>query len=300
MDTLLRRVIGGIQNGFGRSASLLRVIERRPELRVTIEELPRVLAAGCVARWHEWGAASALHWPPRARGWITGWRYQAGRYSSFHLMREEFAHFGYCRRDDEWECDIQDVVGLSASKSDLASFSSLDAMVEMKAPELIDPVTEEKLRENLAWREVRILKPETSDFFARYVWDGRLFLINAGGSHHFAAARYLAARLGTSVPLRGTLRTYGINEMALASLQRDYEMFVIGDTPCATNAFREAMARFRATYLWQFLPLPYTDTHRAILLPVAEPRSATVAHVLRGAGFFDLGAHLRGMCAHMT
>jgi hypothetical protein len=295
VNALFKTIFDGIQDNLGRPASLCRVLETRPELRAAIEEPPRALAARSVVHWHEWGAAPALNWPPRTRGRITGWRYAGGRYSSFHLMREEFAQFGYCRRDDDWECDIQDVVGLSASKSDLRAFTDLDTMVEENAPGLIAPLTEATLHDNLAWHEVRILKPRTSDYFARYLWDGRLFLINDGGSHHFAAARFIAARLGTPVPLRGTLRTYGIDEVALASLQRDFDMFVVGDAPCAALAFHDAMARLRATYLWQHLPAPYSESCRAVLLPSDEPRSAAAAALLREAGFFDLGVYLRGL-----
>ncbi|MEW9722218.1 DUF6685 family protein [Escherichia coli] len=38
--------------------------------------------------------------------------------------------------------------------------------------------------------------------FAEYPWTERkLYWLNEGGSHHFAAARYQACRLGISVPL---------------------------------------------------------------------------------------------------
>jgi hypothetical protein len=156
---------------------------------------------------------------------MMGWRGVYGSYSSFYLQREEFANFGSCEITEDWECDIQDVTGLSTSKSELKDFDNLDRMAETKSRYMIEPISTDKLRENLAWGEIRILRGAgSSDFFARYLWDGRVFLINSGGSHHFAAARYIASRLGVPVPLRGQLHTYVINELAVSSLQRDFEM----------------------------------------------------------------------------
>lgn len=99
--------------------------------------------------------------------------------------------------------------------------------------------------------------------------------------------------------LRSKLRTYAINEMTVASLQRDYEMFVMADTPEATLGVHDAMQSFRASYLWQYLPRPYRDS-RAILLPRADARSMRVAAALHEAGFLDLGLYLRGLAARQT
>ena len=78
---------------------------------------------------------------------------------------------------------------------------------------------------------------------------------------------------------------------ALNALQRDFDMFVVSHKPAPANAFHHDMAKYRATYLSQYLPRPY-EQHTAILLPRSEPRSAKVAAVLRENGFFDLGEHL--------
>lgn len=300
MPPLLKTIINAIQEDFGRPASLYALLDAHQDLTATLGEPPRDIASESVARWHEWGETPFNHWPRRARGEVMGWRYVGGTYSSFYVNREEFANFGSCEVTEDWECDIQDVTGLAASKSELKDFDTLDRMVETNSRNMIEPITADKLRENLAWSEIRILHRDyPSDFFARYLWDGRVFLINSGGSHHFAAARYIASRIGAPVPLRGKLRTYAINDMAVASLQRDYEMFVMADIPKATLGFHDAMQSFRASYLWQYLPRPYRDS-RAILLPRADARSMKVAAALHEAGFFDLGLHLRGLAARQT
>ena len=120
--------------------------------------------------------------------------------------------------------------------------------------------------------------------------------MNHGGSHHTAAAKYLAARLGQRVPLRGRRYTYSLNALAIASLRRDYEMFAIDcQDDEATNAFAEAMRAFRATWLWHPLPHPYEGA-RAVLLPKDDARSMRVAVELRRAGVADLGEHLSALC----
>ena len=295
MWKLVAFIYDSIREGLGSPASLYRLLETRPDLRTALTVPPQVIAAESVVKWHEWGTAPNTHGEHCNRGELMGWRHSPGSYSSCCVRRDEFANFGSCEITEEWECDIQDITGLSSSKSELTDFASLDAMIEANSREMIDAITEEKLRENLAHDEIRILhRDDPSDFFVRHLWDGRVFLINNGGSHHFAAARYIASRLGIPVPLCGKLHTYSINQIAVARLERDFDMFVISDTGEGGLGFHGAMESFRATYLWQFLPRPYGD-QRAILLPKLERRSAKVAAVLREAGYFDLGAYLRGL-----
>lgn len=288
-----KKILDSIKEDLGSPASLYHLIESMPELRATLVEPAKSICAHDIVPWHTWGTPPVIaNWPHRARGQLMGWRYSSGSYASFIEERDEFINFGTCHRDNEWTCDIQEITGLATSKSPIHEFSDLDEFVEIRSPELIDTITEENLRKNLAHNEIRILIPgNTDDFLIQHRWDGRLFLMNYGGSHHFAAARYIASRLNVPVPIRGKLLTYGINPKALNSLQQNYDIFVISNIPENVNGFFDAMMNFRATYLWQLLPRPYDDK-RAVMLPKNEPRSAEVAKVLRSAGFFDLVEHL--------
>lgn len=295
---MLKTIINAFQDNLG-PASLYALLDALPDISASLDEPRRAIASESVVRWHDLGEAPAHHWPRRARGEVMGWRYAGGAYNSFYVKLKELANFGSCQVTEDWECDIQDVTGLAASKSKLEDFDTLDRMVETNSRSMIEPITADKLRENLAWGEIGILHDYPSDFFECHLWDGRVFLINSGGSHHFAAARYIAARIGAPVLLRGKLRTYAINGMAVASLQRDYEMFVMTDVPEAVIGFHDAMKSFRASYLWQYLPHPYQD-RRAILLPRADARSMKAAAALHEAGFFDLGLYLHGLAARQT
>ncbi|WP_448132588.1 DUF6685 family protein [Stutzerimonas chloritidismutans] len=60
-----------------------------------------------------------------------------------------------------WRCDIQQVDGFSASKSELKEFATMDDMVVRNSPEMIDEISPAKLAKNLAWDEIRI-RPSVS------------------------------------------------------------------------------------------------------------------------------------------
>ena len=299
MNSFFSAICDRIKEDLGHPVSLLRLLEARPDIRVPLDGDTQSIAASSVVPWHELGTTPVMDWPRRPRGFLMGWKKSAdNQYRSFEVTRPEYAEIAQCEVIQDWECDIADVHGFSSSKSELRDFSSTDAMVECNSREMIDAISHEKLAKNLAHNEIRIIHNQhATDYFARYLWDDRLFLMNDGGSHHFAAAKYIADRLEETVPLRGTLRVYSLNSTALASLCKDFDMFVIPDDAEISNAFHESMSAFGATWLWHHMPRPFDDT-RAILLPKDEPRSRCVANTLREAGITDLGAYLTVLAAN--
>lgn len=291
MSSIFTSIFDGIREDFGIPARLLRLLER-PEVRAELPPLSPCIDAGSVVPWHAFGAFSlAGH-----RAGIVGWRQSGSYYESFQINRD-CLEIGQHEVFEDWTCDIQDVHGFSASKSDLADFTSTDEMVETNSREMISEISPERLTKNLAHSEIRIIHdPKTTDHFAHYRWDGRIFLMNSGGSHHFAAAKYIAARLGQPVPLRGKLHVHSLNPSAIAALRRSFDLFAISDEPEVVNAFHKAMQAFRATWFQHYLPRPYANAS-AVLLPKAEPRSMRVSEALRQAGVLDLGLHLSDLCA---
>lgn len=290
MQAALKNIAAHFQEGIGIPATLAQVLEDKPALLMKPEQRPASIDTREVVRWDRFGQSF------NGRiGTVRGWVNEGGYYHGFDLKRSELTEFGQEEVIENWQCDIQQVAGLSASKSDLSAFTSLDAMAEARAKHLVTPLTEEALRNNLQHGEIRILQPASSDYFEQHQWDGRTFLANAGGSHHFAAARYLAGRLNVEVPLTGRLVRHSINPAALALLRRDFDIFLISDEPCAYCAFHDAMHRFLATYFWMPVPQGFCDQARAVLLPVSQIRSVRVSNLLRKAGAFDLGAYLSGL-----
>lgn len=289
--TFAGRLYDATRETFGIPVSLLRLLDSETYPRPTLETPRRTIDARGIVDWHEWGRESG-----RLRGELHGWEFSTGTLCGTHQMREDLANFDSCRIVEDWTCDIQQIDGVSASKSHLYRFASLDEMVETDSRKEIEPLTIEKLHTNLAQCESSILRHHSSYRFIRYRWDGRVFLVNSDGSHHFGAARYIAKRLGILVPLRGKLSTYSINPGAVSSLRRDFEMFVISGDPTLRAAFEEAVRSVKAAYFERDLPIPYRDRH-AIFLPRTERRAMRVAQAMHAAGCFDLGVHLQTLAA---
>lgn len=298
MQAILRSIVDGLREEFGYPVALLRLFAAYPQLRIPLGEPAPCIDAGSVPHWHELGADLLVRWPRSSGGTLSGWKSTGGHWESFELKRSEYDQIGQREITPGWTCDITDIHGFSGSKSDLEAFTSTDEMVEENSKEMIDEVTPDKLAKNLAHREIRIIhSPNTSDHFTRYLWDGRLWLMNDGGSHHTAAAKYIAARLHLPVKLTGKLYTYSLNPAAIASLRREFEMFVIdeGDSQVAC-AFFDAMRTFKATWLYHAMPRPYKNA-RAVLLPRSEGRSMRVALEFHKAGVADLGAFLAALAS---
>jgi hypothetical protein len=300
MRAIFRTLIDWFGEDFGYPARLIRLLEEHPDLRVSLDAPKPSIDAHSVVQWQRLGEPDHLCAWRQEHGTLLGWKMRDKyEYGSFTLQRPEYAQIGQCEVTANWACDISRVHGFSASKSKLCDFASTDEMVEANSRAMIDEITHEKLAKNLAHGEIRIIHSPGSDHFCRYLWDGRLFLMNSGGSHHFAAAKYIAARLPQAVAVRGSLHTYSINSAAVAALRRDYEMFVISDETSISCGFHEAMRAFRATWLWHAMPRPFEST-KAILLPRSERRSMKVAELLRKAGVVDFGQHLADLAARQS
>ncbi|MDD1148816.1 hypothetical protein M5G25_10985 [Pseudomonas sp. TNT2022 ID357] len=249
-----------------------------------------------VVKWNEFGDLPYERSRPSRRR-LNGWGYSLGsnrNYGGIDLQRDDLLNLGTTQEIQNWNCDIQDVDGFSASKSELHKLKSMDAMVECNSKSMISEITMEKLQQNLAWDEIRIISRVDHDYFQTWSWDGRVFLMNSGGSHHFAAAKYIAARIGEKVPLKGRYRIHGINQVALKSLRRDFDIYVMSSQHKHLNGFHTAMRNVQATYYWKDLPRPYTN-QCALFLPKDDKKSVKVSQVLKKAGFQDLGLYLKNL-----
>ncbi|MBI6882772.1 DUF6685 family protein [Pseudomonas putida] len=291
-----KKILDTVLEDLGHPATLINLLKVEKSLSRHLSEPVKVIAAGEVVQWQLFGELpfEGHHLGP---GHLYGWTYSPGSHRDFGfttLFREDLASFGTETIVREWSCEIQDVAGFSSSKSDLRLFKTTDAMVEKNSREMIEQISQEKLEENLSWDEISITSSGASDSFAIWDWDGRVFLSNSGGSHHFAAAKYIAKRIGVEIPLFGTLHRYGINQVALASLRRDFDIFVMSWSSLQKMPFHNAMANIKATYYCKNLPYPHQD-QAAIFLPKDEAKSAKVAGLLRGAGLQDLGEYLTNL-----
>lgn len=248
-----------------------------------------------VVRWDRLGECEhAQELGTTDRGVLRGWGLgPTGSYESIEQKSAPLKNLIVETTTKDWVCDIQDVQGLSASKSDLGRYDTMESFATENCTGLLDEPSAKAINENMAWYEVRITDPAGPDHFCRYDWDGRAFLVNSGGSHHFAAARQMAQEIGQAVPLTGRLKTYGFNQPAVASLRQHFEMFAVPSDPVLENEFWDGMKAAGASYFP--LPLPsefYSAPMKAILLPRSDPQSMKVAKILRTAGFWNVGQSL--------
>lgn len=256
-----------------------------------LNENTKNVALSSVTRWHDWQDIDS-YYSHCSYGVAKGWVYKNRRYQFRELRLDEFKFFGICETIENWECEIQDITGLSASKSELRNFSSLDEMVETNSKEMIFPINHEKLEQNLNWREVRIFHKNSSDSLVTHAWDKRIFLANSGGSHHFASARYQAKRLNKKIPIKGKLKSYRINENSVDSLIKQFEMFVIPNHHDFTHNFHELMEFFKVDYFIRYLPEPYKHNYCVLLLPRGNKYSMKTAEILKKNKLFNFGLFL--------
>lgn len=283
MNDVLRFFTEELQHQFGMPSAMRRKLATIEVFTGGSLEPKRSIDAESVVRWTDLG--DDFHtWPRLERGRLRGWHLLGGHYESTSIYRPEYEVLERVELTDRWHCDISELDGFTSSKSVLADFESTDEMVETNSKEMIDLIDSAKLAKNLAHDEIRILhRDHPSDHFIRFAWDGRLFLANSGGSHHLAAAKYIAKRLNTSVKLSARLHTYSLNAGAVESLCRDFEMMVVDDSPAVWLEMSDALQAFRATWFHHKLPRQ-AGGYRVILLPTSQSRSRRAAIEFRRAG----------------
>ena len=294
MSKLLQTISDHVLESLGNPVRLRRFLGDRPHFKAQLLAPENNIDMARVPKWHRlnetgWGWGVGRRRTGRVE--LMGWRKRGNHYSSFVQSCPALGSLVRHTVVDAWTCDLQDVHGFAASKSDLAKFGSTDEMVLTNSKEMIADVSAEGLRKNLAHDEIRVLRERPSDWLQVHQWDKRMYVVNDGGSHHLAAAKYIAARIDAPVTLRAPLHYYSIDPNAVALLRGDYDIYLVNDKPELINAFSDAMQAGGVTWLWHDMPQPYENT-RAIFLPREDALSMRVSEAFRAAGFADLGQHL--------
>lgn len=302
MQTLIVKVLDDIRQSLGSPVKISKLFAQYPSLIMPLKEPRRSISAYSTVPWHEFGYDFGISSQSRRKGELLGWKW-SGYWHSFIVQREEYDRIAIEKRQENWTVDITAIDGFGASKEDLRLFSSIEEMATSTCKGLIKDVSVEGLARCLSHTGIGLIhnpKKTTDDFFT-YAWDGRLWLSNTDGSHHTAAAQYIARRLKELVPLTGRLRTYEISGTALQSLFSDYEVFAMGVSDSfAECAFFDAMRDMRATWLWHHLPKPYYGTGKAVFFPKNDIRSMLVAREFRKAGGADLAKFLLSLASPNT
>jgi hypothetical protein len=176
------------------------------------------------------------------------------------------------------------VEGLSASKAPLEAFATLDEFaVQACASELA-----KGLDACIQHCRSRIVSGDRYPLSVAH-WDGRLFLENSDGSHHFAAARYIAGREKRRIELPVRLRRTWFDADAIAKLRRQYDVFAVRGP--RAFAIGEALARFNVRIERADAPRQVGDDVE-LWFVARSARAEKAARLLRGAGALDVARYL--------
>ena len=191
------------------------------------------------------------------------------------------------RHVDEFDCDICEVDGIAASKSSDNFFESVDAFGADFVAFRRMPVDVDGLRRMLAHPEVRITRCGGGDTFAIRCWDGRLFLQNAGGSHHFAGAAHISRSIGQPVPLRGKLQIHSLNCAAFSWLFDEY-IPMAGPRRLGFGISRTLARVVSRCFVLKLPALTPLGALGVLLLPRNSQATSSAEEALRRAGFVNV------------
>ncbi|OAM28708.1 MULTISPECIES: DUF6685 family protein [Eikenella] len=257
--------------------------------------IPNNIDLSSVIRWHDWSDHSFKF--ISNYGKATGFSFKDKKYQLCKLSLKEFSLLVEKKIIDNWQCEIQVVQGLAASKSKLSEFSNLDEMVEKNSRELIYPISLETLEKNLSHRESNIFHEDPTDYFTIYQWNKKLFLINSGGSHHFAAARYLARRLNKKITLSGKLYYYKFNQNIINLLENKFDIFILSWPNIELSNLHKFLKKLRIEYFIRYMPQPITDKFLLLLLP-KNTKNTKIAELLRGNNYLDFTAYIKNLAKY--
>lgn len=185
---------------------------------------------------------------------------------------------------------ISEVVGLSASKSDLSEFESLDDLAYkaiQEKPEKFDFKKNGKSFDEileLSCISSRHLANGTANFL-EHEWDPRLFIINSDGSHSFAVARLMASLEGQDPEITMPLIRHEIDKEKLEELERQMHTFILQEPVATMNALLESLEMSRIKFTSDYVDLRTNGRSLLILgLDKENERAMKVAKALSQAG----------------
>ena len=236
---------------------------------------------------------SMIHWDRWSNNFnnsypykLEGWSKRNGRYLKLHTDQEWLKHL--CKSEESmWSGDMRQISALGASKSNLKDFETFGDMVQQNSKDLVGSISISMIEKNLSHYQIRIFNSDSGDYLVTNSWTNRISLINSGGSHHFAAAHYLATQLNYPIPLTCTMYKYTLDSQAILNLCTEFDVYVINNERNELNIFHDYMSKYSITYYYRELPLPLKNSY-ALFLPKKEILSNKVSNLLRATGHYYL------------
>lgn len=275
-----------------RPQTLLRYIEDGSLSPVPLKPAQDTLWTRSVVRWEDWKGERL----PFSSSIQNGIDYrcpngQRNRLEKMFLGIPELNGLIKKETFENYRLNIDDICGISASKSMTHDIESIDDFPLIRCRELVEPLSIEHLQKNMAHGEIRLDDMRFSDF----EWaKRRIHWHNAGGSHHFAAARHQAIRLGCRVTLSGKLTRYSVNNNCLFQLRNRWSMYLLPKRE-VFGKFYEAMAAFQCAFGQCELPrnlhnaMDKDEQLTVIWLSKDDPKALAVTQILDISGFTDFG-----------
>lgn len=195
------------------------------------------------------------------------------------------------RTASQWNGKLTDITGIANSKSELSKFISIEEFALNNCGELINnEYTANNIERLMNHSQIRLFDKFKEPLFS-FSWADKLYLCNSGGSHHFAAAYYIAKKINYDVTLKLELVHHALNPTALIKLQSQFYMIVLDSLENGRYHFENEMERKRIDYYIYSLPKPVTHLS-LILLPKNNILSANVFISAIRFGAFDFGQYI--------
>lgn len=202
------------------------------------------------------------------------WDQDSSQYRPWQL--NESYNFTISTKYEFAEVDIRLISSLVASKSNLNDFSSLEEMVERNAPYLIKDISVEAITKLMEHNQIR---PEY-DYVSYYDYLKRYILSNSGGSHHFAAAKYISNKLNHPYYINRKSNVVSLNRQAISGICGNYEIFILNE-----NGFHHLTSLcINSDRLFKFYIKPYPIKHvkkLVVFLPRNNPYSMAFSNELK-------------------
>ncbi|BEP54052.1 MULTISPECIES: DUF6685 family protein [unclassified Variovorax] len=215
---------------------------------------------------------------------FDGWTLIDGRFRRM-TVRSPYGPLTISATTENFVFDITEIDGISESKSSDRYFATVQDFGADFTTYKRTPVDANGLATMLAHGEVRIGNPGTSDSVGSRLWDGKLFLYNAGGSHHFAGAAYIAKQLNFHVPLRALHKAIALNPKAVRWL---LSTFVLLAVPKALAAPTQ-VAKLTGSCFELSVPDCICRDATLLLIPHGNESTLRIVDALSGAGARDIG-----------
>lgn len=284
----------------GKPTMLIRGIEEGRISPATVSASQETVWLPSVPRWEHW-CRDIVSLDPKP---VDFFFYQNNRLEHRSIEIKEISELVQFEYYEYFQCDIKEIHGIAASKSDGIPYNTIKEFSERGCSRFLS----DGFDENINWQEIRL-----NDMQFQYKeWANKnYYWINSGGSHHFAAAWKNAhdEERGRNFTLSGQLSKMTVNKLSLFSLSHKWDMYIMDRTTTYCE-FLDAMDDFKCSFgvcpiprgIFSSCSIPRFNDHFerhetegklvVILLLKGGDKQTTVSSILKNKKFMDFKPYL--------